>query len=574
VENKRYEEAEQVVGRNLELCRKLVDDFPMESELRYDLAQAYGGLGDLRVRTHKFKAAEQAFRQELILRQRLVTEFPGVAGYREDLADCHYRLGISLAGNGALDEAIAAYKAATWLVPELFRCHNNLGVAFLEKGALDNAIDAFKEAVQFTPRDTSGRPVFTFTYIGLATAFVKKGSLDEAIDVCKQAIRSKQDDAEAHATQSQALLEKGALDEAADAIQVALRLEPGNAAFHNTAGMIYQHKDDLDKALAAYKEAIKLKPDYPPPFANLGQALMEQGSLEAAEENLRRAKPLVEKLAHDRPQVTNHREGLAINLIRLSEVHRAAGRSQEAEKELEQAQDLLEKLAKECPKVRAYPHRMAEALSGRARLRRDCDDLAEARRFFVEALTRQRTALELGGKAVPYYRGRVAIYALELAETLLQLPQDPELTKQVEELLREAIGSSAGDRSAQNAVAWFLVTSPASGFRDPKQAVQLAERLVEQGPQRSAYRRTLGAALCGTEDWRGAVDALDKAIKHQNDSDDTARFYLAMALWRMGNEEEARAGYQRAVQWMEKHNPHDYALRPLRAQVAGLLNLK
>jgi hypothetical protein len=53
--------------------------------------------------------------------------------------------------------------------------------------------------------------------------------------------------------------------------------------------------------------------------------------------------------------------------------------------------------------------------------------------------------------------------------------------------------------------------------------------------------------------------------------DATGWFFLAMAHWRLGDRDEARAWFGRAVKWMDSHKPHDSELRRLRAEAEALL---
>jgi tetratricopeptide (TPR) repeat protein len=530
-----------------------------------------------------------------------------IAAYKEaihlqpDDAQLRNFLGVALWKKGASDEAIAAYTEAIRLQPNVARYRNNLASALAQKGSLDEAIAAIREAIHLRPDDAC-------SYDELAVLLDRKGALDEALNASreairlepgnaiyhknrgiilshkgavneaiaayKEAIRLQPDNAKAYDSLGLELREKAALDEAVAAHQEAVRLEARSALFHVHLGYAYESQDALDKAIACYKEALSLEPDSATTALNdLAKALIEKGALDEADVVLTRATPIFEKRAKDRPEEVVNRLHWGSHLVTLAALHRDTARSQEADMELRQAQAVLEKLVNEFPNY-WFLHHLAFALSARAKLCRDRGELAEARRLFSEALARRKKAMELGGKSSPFFRGRVVIHSLELADTLLQLPPDPALTVQVEELLREAVRWSAGDRSAQNALAWFLANSPEPHFRDPKRAVELAKRLVEQGPQRAAYWRTLGAALHGMENWKGAVAAMEKAMEVCNGGDGTERFFIAMACWRMGKKEEARASYEQAVQWMETHRPQHYELRRFRVEAVDLLGIK
>jgi hypothetical protein len=46
-----------------------------------------------------------------------------------------------------------------------------------------------------------------------------------------------------------------------------------------------------------------------------------------------------------------------------------------------------------------------------------------------------------------------------------------------------------------------------------------------------------------------------------------------MAQWRLGHKDEARAWFDKAAAWMDKHKPKDGELARYRAEAAGLLGL-
>ena len=50
-------------------------------------------------------------------------------------------------------------------------------------------------------------------------------------------------------------------------------------------------------------------------------------------------------------------------------------------------------------------------------------------------------------------------------------------------------------------------------------------------------------------------------------------FFLAMAHWQLGERDEARKWYERAVPWMDKKKPNDEELRRFRVEAANLLQI-
>ena len=60
-------------------------------------------------------------------------------------------LGNELRDQGKLDEAIAAYRQAIGLKPELAEAHSNLGIALEDQGKLDEAVAAYRQAISIKP---------------------------------------------------------------------------------------------------------------------------------------------------------------------------------------------------------------------------------------------------------------------------------------------------------------------------------------------------------------------------------------------------------------------------------------
>ena len=67
---------------------------------------------------------------------------------------------------------------------------------------------------------------------------------------------------------------------------------------------------------------------------------------------------------------------------------------------------------------------------------------------------------------------------------------------------------------------------------------------------------------------------MEKSIELREDGGDSFQwFFLAMAHWQVGNKEQARKWYDRAVEWADKNQPADAQLLRFRAEAAELLGL-
>lgn len=127
---------------------------------------------------------------------------------------------------------------------------------------------------------------------------------------------------------------------------------------------------------------------------------------------------------------------------------------------------------------------------------------------------------------------------------------------------------------AHNDLAWELATCAEPQLRDPIQAVTLAQRAVELAPHAGGYWNTLGVAHYRAGNCKEAIVTLRRSMELGQGGGSLDWFFLAMALWKLGNKDEARQWYDRAVAWMEKNQPKDAELRRFRAEAQDLLGLE
>jgi Flp pilus assembly protein TadD len=122
-------------------------------------------------------------------------------------------------------------------------------------------------------------------------------------------------------------------------------------------------------------------------------------------------------------------------------------------------------------------------------------------------------------------------------------------------------------------MAWLLATCADLKLRDPKRAVELAKKAVEIARKEWAGWNTLGAAHYGAGNWKESVTALEKSMELRKGGDSFDWFFLAMAQWQLGEKDQARQWYDRAVQWMNKNQPQNEELVRFRT-AAKLLGIQ
>ena len=95
-------------------------------------------------------------------------------------------MGIALADQGKLEEAIEAYNKALAIKPDYIEAYNNIGVAFKDQGKLEEAIEAYNKTLAI-------KPDYAEAYNNMGNALQEQGKLEEAIEAYKKALVVKPD---------------------------------------------------------------------------------------------------------------------------------------------------------------------------------------------------------------------------------------------------------------------------------------------------------------------------------------------------------------------------------------------
>ena len=144
--------------------------------------------------------------------------------------------------------------------------HNNLGVSLADQGKLDNAIAHYSEALRI-------KPDYANAHNNLGAALADRGKTEEAIAHYSEALRIKPDYADAHINLGVSLAQQGKVDQAIAHFTEALRIQPDSAKAQNDLGVALASQGKVDQAIAHFTEALRIKPDYADAQKNLEFAL-------------------------------------------------------------------------------------------------------------------------------------------------------------------------------------------------------------------------------------------------------------------------------------------------------------
>ena len=265
----------------------------------------------------------------------------------------------------------------------------------------------------------------------------------------------------------------------------------------------------------------------------LGRALAKLGQWEQAERALREAVALSEPLVRDHPDVASYRHALAVASSSFGVLLAKRGRKLSAERAYFRAIEVSVPLLRDHPDIHEYRYAPLRAQGGLSALLRGLDWDRRAERAF-------RRAIELG--------------------------------EQVTNACPEVVAPRVWLAGMRNGLAWRLATCADQTRRNPADAVALAQEAVGSTSVPKHYLNTLGVAHYRTGNWAEALKALQKSAQLQGDNSFDF-FFLAMSHWRLGNRDDARQWYDKAVAWMEKNKPNDEELKRFRAEAEELLGI-
>lgn len=160
----------------------------------------------------------------------------------------------------------------------------NFGLAAQAEGALTDAIDAFRAVLERTPEDCNA-------HYNLGNALAEQGTHSEAVEAFRECLKLNPTDAEAHYMVGVSLLRGSPPDaEAAmDALQTSIAIAPADAKVHVSLGDALMQQQSWAASAASYREAATIRPAHAGTWASLGYVQEELGELEAAEASWRRA---------------------------------------------------------------------------------------------------------------------------------------------------------------------------------------------------------------------------------------------------------------------------------------------
>jgi len=198
--------------------------------------------------------------------------------------------GVSLAAQGRLEDALAAFEEALKQRRDCSLAWYDKGTTLGELGWYGEALDALNEALRLSLD-------YPDAWDNKGIALSALGREEEALTCHERAIRLDPTVANYWHNKGVTLGRLGRLKEALAAIDQALRLQPElRDAWHNRAAALGELRQ-YEEALQALNEALRLSPDYAEGWYNKGVALEKLRRFEEARQAWERALALKDQLA-------------------------------------------------------------------------------------------------------------------------------------------------------------------------------------------------------------------------------------------------------------------------------------
>jgi tetratricopeptide (TPR) repeat protein len=218
------------------------------------LAQYAAGarLRDLDAFDLKIAALDQALLGDLVSADALLTR--SVAANPAD-ADAWYYLGRTKYNESRFAEAADAFLRCLALEPRNVKAQDNLGLSYAGLGRTDAAIAAYETAIAWQADATEKNPG---PFLDLGALLLEQNRPREAIPHLREAAALAPQDPRAHEHLGKAYLRLERHAEAQAALEQAIALAPDSAPLHFVLGQLYRKTGQLEKARLAFERAATL----------------------------------------------------------------------------------------------------------------------------------------------------------------------------------------------------------------------------------------------------------------------------------------------------------------------------
>lgn len=167
-----------------------------------------------------------------------------------------YYLGRTKYNENHFDEAVHAFQECLKLSPENVKAEDNLGLSYAGLGQIDDAMAAYKQAIAWQAQLLIKNPG---PYLDLGTLLVDQNRDAEAISYLVHAAETAPQDSKVHQVLGKAYEHQNQLAKAQAELEKAVALTPDDAALHFVLGKLYRKQGMIEKAKAEFDRSEALR---------------------------------------------------------------------------------------------------------------------------------------------------------------------------------------------------------------------------------------------------------------------------------------------------------------------------
>jgi tetratricopeptide (TPR) repeat protein len=216
-----------------------------------------------------------------------------------------YNLGLLLAHQNKLHEAVGYFERAVRIEPNFGLAQNNLGLVLNSLGYPREAIPHFARAIEINPDNADARN-------NLGTALRRLGRTEEAKSAFRAALEINPRHSMAYFNQGIVFAAQGQLQQAADSLARATSIDPADPMARCELGEVLLIQGNLRDAQVHLREAVRLQP-------NLAKALDTLGVVQCLRQNRQEAKELFQQAVTQDPGTAVYHYDLAHALLGLGD---------------------------------------------------------------------------------------------------------------------------------------------------------------------------------------------------------------------------------------------------------------
>ncbi len=484
-------------------------------------------------------------------------------------------------------EQIRAARAALDANPRDAQANGRLGMLFQTYELYGLAEPCYRRAVALAPDDLRWRYY-------LALVLVANGNRDAASAEFDRVLAARPDDVPALIERAAADLNRNELDAALRGYERAISLRPDAAEAYCGAAQVLLKRGDVAAAEQRLVEALHIAPRYGKARYVLGQVLRKLGRMDEAAEQLHLAEEQKDDIPHVHDPLRQDLANLAVGAIET--LHHGtekleAGDLPGAIRLFEQALRLNANLAEahanlgaalltmnELDRAAVHLRRAIEIDPGYMQASYNLGVIFHRRKDFAAAVEQFRKTLAIrtdhfetqyGLGAALEERGQLDAAVEHLRAAILLRPDDARPYKKLADVFsnlgrygdavavyEEAARVLPGDASITDRLAWLLATCPDSQWRDPDEAVRLAEEVCRITNERVPRALdTLAAAYACAGRFEEAIATATQALglaEAKADADLMQEIRSRIELYQSG-----RAYHERITGVTPSTNPDD-----------------